>query len=293
MRLLRSGLLLFFFVMCTGRAARAQVDLTGMWSPVGDRAVANDNPPVGMFGGMPLNAADRMRGATYNPNMFDVAENVCRPFPPDMPYGPAQLHIWTDVDKTTQQVIAYHEHVFFQEQEYTIWTDGRPQPPDYALHTWGGFSTGKWQGNTLVYTTTHLKETYILPNGPARSDRATVSTHLTRYGNYLTATMIVYDPVYLEEPYVRQGSWVYDPTMELRPYPCEEATETVIPRAVVPHYLPGKNPTLTVYDAEHGIPPEATAGGAETMYPEYIAKMKKMKVLQRPAKATATAGPGE
>jgi hypothetical protein len=51
----------------------------------------------------------------------------------------------------------------------------------------------------------------------------------------------------------------------------------------VPHYLPGKsllpgqNPQIT---DEFGTPYEARLGGAETMYPEYIAKMK---TFPRPA----------
>jgi len=291
MNTLRSALLLIFAVTFTAGAARAQVDLSGMWAPVGDRVEENDNPPIGHFAGMPLNHADQLRGAAYDPNMFDVAENVCRPYPPDMPFGPAQLRISTEVDKTTQQIIAYHLHFFYHEQEYTIWMDGRPHPPDYALHTWGGFSTGEWQGNTLVITTTHLKESYILPNGPARSDRATLRTHLHRYGNYLTGDVIVYDPTYLAEPYIRPASWVYDPSLQMPPYPCEEATETVVPRGKVPHYLPGRNPLLTDFGAQHGIPPEAELGGAETMYPEYIAKMKKMKLLPRPEKKPDSSAP--
>jgi hypothetical protein len=81
--------------------------------------------------------------------------------------------------------------------------------------------------------------------------------------------------------------------MVMNPYPCEEATETVVPRGKVPHYLPGKNPILTEYAAQYGIPPEAALGGAETMYPEYIAKMKKMKLLPRPVKKIAGQAPEE
>jgi hypothetical protein len=293
MNILRSTLLLIFVVTFAAGAARAQVDLSGMWSPVGGRVEENDNPPIGHFAGMPLNHADQLRGASYDPNMFDVAENVCRPYPPDMPFGPAQLRISSEVDKTTQQIIAYHLHFFYHEQEYTIWMDGRPHPPDYALHTWGGFSTGEWQGNTLVITTTHLKESYILPNGPARSDRATLHTHLRRYGNYLTGYVIVYDPTYLAEPYIRPASWVYDPSLQMPPYPCEEATETVIPRGKVPHYLPGRNPLLTDFAAQHGIPPEAELGGAETMYPDYIGRMKKMKLLPHPEKKPDSSVPAK
>jgi len=39
--------------------------------------------------------------------------------------------------------------------------DGRPHPPEYAAHTWQGFSTGKWDGDVLTVTTTHLKIGWI------------------------------------------------------------------------------------------------------------------------------------
>ena len=121
--------------------------------------------------------------------------------------------------------------------------DGRPRPPDYARHTWSGFSTGEWDGHTLVQTATHLKEAYIRRWGPMRSDQATVRIRWKRIGDYLRSTVIIYDPVYLDAPYIRTSLfWVQDPDLLMPPYPCEEATETVVERGTAPHSLPGKEP---------------------------------------------------
>ena len=90
-----------------------------------------------------------------------------------------------------------------EEQETAIWMDGRPHPPANALHTWSGFSTGEWDGDTLVVTTTHLKEAYIRRTGLMRSDQTTVRTRWRRMGDFLQATVIMYDPVYLAVPYIR------------------------------------------------------------------------------------------
>ena len=84
------------------------------------------------------------------------------------------MRVWSDVDPATQKVVAYHGHLNQQEQETTIWMDGRPHPPANALHTWSGFTTGEWEGDVLVTTTTHLKETYIRRSGLMRSDRSIV-----------------------------------------------------------------------------------------------------------------------
>src|SRR4051812_1640027 len=224
--------------------ALAQVDFTGLWNPVGSRGIT-DNPDLGDYGGFPLSEAGRQRAQTWAANMMEVAQNVCRPYPLEMAFGPANMRFWADVDKTTQNVIAYHQHFWYHEEERTIWMDGRPHPPEYAAHTWAGFSTGEWQGDTLVVTTTHLKENFLVPNGTTSSDRRTVHTYIKRYGNYLSETSITFDPVYLTEPLIRHMTWVNDPQMVMNPYPCEQATETLVEPGQYPNYMPGKNTLLT------------------------------------------------
>jgi hypothetical protein len=44
----------------------------------------------------------------------------------------------------------------------------------------------------------------------------------------------------------------------------------------VPHHLPGQNPFLDEFARRSGVPFEATRGGAETMYPEYMEKVAAM-----------------
>jgi hypothetical protein len=57
------------------------------------------------------------------------------------------------------------------------------------------------------------------------------------------------------------------------------------PRGWVAYHLPGANPFLNEYSDTYGIPQEAVRGGAETMYPEYLEKLKKMPVPAKPVKA--------
>jgi hypothetical protein len=103
-----------------------------------------------------------------------------------------------------------------------------------------------------------------------------------RHGNYLTVAVVIYDPAYLTEPFIRTTDFAYNPQQRMAPYPCESVNEGGRPEGVVPAHLPGTNAFLTEFPANYGIPPEAARGGAETMYPEYIAKMKTMKTLPRP-----------
>jgi hypothetical protein len=183
---------------------------------------------TGDIAGVPVTEAARWRAQSWSPEDFDVTEWACRPHAWAYSLeGPlSALRIWAEIDQATQKVIAYHGHLNMQEQESTIWMDGRPHPPANALHTWSGFSTGEWDGDTLVVTTTHVKEAYLRRSGLMQSDQATVRTRWRRMGNYLQATVIIYDAVMMTEPYIRSTMmWVNDPAMNMSPYPCEEATE--------------------------------------------------------------------
>jgi hypothetical protein len=152
--------------------------------------------------------------------------------------------------------------------------DGRPHPPEYAEHTWGGFATGEMAGQTMTVTVTHLKEGYLRRNGLPRSDTAKIVEHWIRHGDYLTVAVIMYDPVYLAEPFVRTTDYRLNPGGLVAPYPCEVVEEITRPKGSVPSWLPGKNPDLTEYGEKYGLPEEATRGGPQTMYPEYRSKLK-------------------
>lgn len=266
-------------------AASAEVDITGLWRPL-----PRNQDGSGLTldaAGVPMSADGRYRLHSWSAEEFDMAEWVCRPHAWDYSLeGPlSQIRFWPEIDQATQKIIAYHGHINQQEQETTIWMDGRPHPSRHALHTWSGFTTGESRGDVLVATTTHVKEAYIRRWGIMRSDQTTLRTYWRRIGDYLQATVIMYDPVYLTEPYIRSSMmWVNDPTMIMEPYPCEEATETAVPRGTVAHFLPGQSPLPAldpnVTDVFHA-PYEARMGGAETMFPEYIERMRGMPVPPR------------
>ena len=269
------------------------VDFSGLWTPVSRNQ--DGSGLTGDAAGVPLSPNGQWRAQSWSPDDFDTAEWVCRPHAYDYSLeGPRSwLRFWPVVAPATQTLTAYESHIEMMGQRATIWMDGRPHPPENAPHTWSGFTTGEWDGDVLVTTTTHLKEAYMRRTGVMRSDKATMRTRWRRIGNYIQATSVLYDPVYWAEPYVRSTMmWVYDPALVESPYPCEEATETAIPRGDVAHFLPGKSPLpgLNPKLADRFFTPiEARLGGPETMYPEFIAKIK---TFPRPTEA-APAGAAE
>jgi hypothetical protein len=159
----------------------------------------------------------------------------------------------------------------------TIWMDGRPHPPDYAQHTSMGFSTGEFVGQALRVRTTHLKEGWLRRNGVARSWNAELTEHFTRHGDILTWHVYIDDPAYLEEPFFRNRDYSYSETARMGPYPCESVIESDTPDNYFPHFLPGQNPFLREFADNHDLPYEASFGGAESMYPEYVDAIREMR----------------
>jgi len=259
--------------------ASAQVNLAGQWAGFyhEDEPDRLPGPELGDYGGLPINAADRMRAQAWNAAILSLPHYQCRVHPVDYASSFAQIRVWETVDPKTQELIAINVQHFAWNTVRTIWMDGRPHPPEYAQHTAMGFSTGEFVGQTLRVRTTHLKEGWLRRNGVARSWNAEVTEHFTRHGDYLTWHVYVDDPAYLEEPFFRNRDYVYSETARMGPYPCESVIEFDAPEDYFPHYFPGENPFLIEYSRNHGIPYEATQGGAETMYPEYVQTIREMR----------------
>jgi glyoxylase-like metal-dependent hydrolase (beta-lactamase superfamily II) len=153
--------------------------------------------------------------------------------------------------------------------------DGRPHPPEYAPHTFMGFSTGQWHGDILTVRTTHIKKEFYRRSGIPSSDLTTVVEHYIRHGNLLTHVMIATDPVYLSEPYVNSEEFVYmERGNQNWLYNCEYVMEVPKPKNDVPHFLPGKNPFLKEFSEKFGLPFDPVFAGAESTYPEYLAKIE-------------------
>jgi hypothetical protein len=268
----------FLLLALLGWPALAQVDTVGEWAPLfhEDQAERMPGPDLGDYLGLPINEAARMHADSWDASLLSVPENQCRPIRDDYPpRGNNLMRISKQVDAPTQQIVAYRMLLSWMAQERIIYMDGRPHPPDYAAHTWQGFSTGKWEGNMLTATTTHLKAGWIRRNGLPRSERATLTEHWIRHGNYLTLVSIVTDPVYLTEPLIKTTEFVTAPEQSFGPFPCEPVVEVDRPAGYVPHHLPGTNPFLREFAEKYKLPVEAVRGGAETMYPEYQLRLEK------------------
>jgi hypothetical protein len=256
--------------------AFAQVDFSGEWAPrfYEDQLERVPGPELGDYLGLPLSAAGRQRADSWDASIQTLPEWQCRPHSADYIWrGPSNLRVSKEVDPVSREITAFHAE-WLRSIDRPIYLDGRPHPPEEALHSWAGFSTAKWDGDVMTTKVTHLKEGYVRRNGVPRSEKATLTEHWIRHGDWLTVVTIVNDPVNLTEPFVRSTDYELDLHQQIPPYPCEVVREVERGKGVVPHHLPGTNMFLQEYGQRYGVPYEATRGGAETMYPEYRKKMK-------------------
>jgi hypothetical protein len=138
----------------------------------------------------------------------------------------------------------------------------------------------------LTVTTTHIKQGWHRRNGVPASDRITLTEHFIRHGVYLTHISLVTDPVYLTEPLIKSQNFVLNERQLPEAawvWPCQIVEEIAgRPADAVPHYLPGKNPFVNEFSERFRIPLEATMGGAETMYPEFILKLRRLALEASP-----------
>jgi glyoxylase-like metal-dependent hydrolase (beta-lactamase superfamily II) len=273
MRYLSHTVLRALLMVGVATPAFAQVDLTGMWAPIfhEDQVERIPGPDVGDYAGMPINDALRLRADTWDASLLTLPEHQCKPHPSTYGFrGVGNLRISTEVDEKTQAIVKIHTHIQWQEQKRDIWMDGRPHPPQYAAHTWQGFSTGRWEGNVLVVQTTHLKAGWIRRNGLLITDQATMTERFIRHGNYLTHIYMIEDPSYLTEPLVRTNGFQLTTNPVMQPYPCYPAVEVPREKGEVPHHLPGTNPFLEEFAKKHNLPQSGVRGGAETALPEFM-----------------------
>jgi hypothetical protein len=283
---------LFAVILLAGAPASAQVDFSGEWAPRfwEDQPERVPGPELGDYLGIPISDAARMRADTWDASIQTLPEWQCRPHSADYIWrGPSNLRISKEVDPVSREVTAFHAE-WLRSVDRTVYLDGRPHPPADALHTWAGFSTARWVGDILEVTVTHLKEGYLRRNGLPRSDKATVKEYWMRNGDYLTVASIVHDPVYLTEPFIRTTDYELNVHQQVPPYPCNVVQEVDREKGAVPHLLPGSNPFTTEFATRHGIPLEATRGGAATMYPDFRLKLKNMPAPPPPAQQQRAEG---
>ena len=260
--------------------AFAQTDFSGEWAAMRheDNLDRGPEPELGDYTGLPINAAARQKAEAWDASVLSLPERQAQPHPAQyFMYGP-RPNPWIGkiLDPVSGDLIAYTMAGTFGRADRTIWLDGRPHPSEYSEHTWSGFSTGEWDGDQLVITTTHIKYGVVRRNGVPSSPKATLTERWIRYDNFLMVVMHVDDPTYLDEPLVRTNVLRANPSQHTGRITPFEVVDEIVSRGTgnVPHYPMGTEHRQ--YAETHGLPFEVTRGGANTMYPEYQMRVQEL-----------------
>lgn len=159
-----------------------KADLSGLWAirtTRGDLEYFLDISKV-VKGGLP-----------YKPGVGEMAhtrgapENkLTQPITHCLPTGLLVEHTVPASQGGAQKIVQTPGLVFILFEYNMMWrqifTDGRPQPSD-PNPAWNGYSTGKWDGDTLVVETKGLKDgQWVDGSGNPLSDAATVTERFRR-----------------------------------------------------------------------------------------------------------------
>ena len=222
------------------RTADGKPDLSGMWEPEKTRPCPPDgceDMPVGeqflnigwgLKGGLPYQpwASDLVK-ARMEQNGKDDPGSHC------LPTGIVKMHTTPLFRKIIQipglVVILYERNTSYRQ----IFTDLRPLPADVQLPSYTGFSSAKWEGDTLVVQTSGFKDGLWLDrHGSPMTDAARVTERFRRvnYGK-LEIEVTVDDTKAYTRPWTIKLNQFLVLDMELLDYVCLE-NERDIPRLV-------------------------------------------------------------
>jgi hypothetical protein len=109
-----------------------------------------------------------------------------------------------------------------------IFTDGRPLPAD-PNPSWNGYSSGKWEGDTLVVQTTGFRDALWLDTGGSPLTDAARVTERFRRVNYgtLEIELTIDDPKAYTKPWTIRVTQIIAPDTELLDYICLENEKDV------------------------------------------------------------------
>jgi hypothetical protein len=290
---MRTALFSLMAIVLALPASAQVVDIAGEWARDNHEDQPHRAPgaELGDYTGLPLNAAARQKALSWDASILSQPEQQAKPHPAQYSMrGPQpNLRIAKVVDPVSGQLVAYTLAGFFGRADRTIWMDGRPHPSEFAEHTWGGFSTGEWENGKLKVTTTHMRTTFINRNGPPTSYKGVMTEYFMRHGDMMAHISIVDDPVYFEEPMIRSNNFSLRDNQNVGPaIPFETVDELGDkPRGWVPSWPIGMK--QDEFANRFGLPYETVLGGKETLYPEYMKTIERLKQEQAAKPSTSSA----
>jgi hypothetical protein len=126
------------------------------------------------------------------------------------------------------EILRQGDDVLLKIEEYDlsrlIHMDQQEAPQDAVLSPLG-YSTGFWEGETLVVTTTHVNWGHFNQAGIPLSTNAVITERMTpvEEGSRMDYRMTVADPVNFTRPVELSKMWLHVPEEQVMPFDCAEA----------------------------------------------------------------------
>jgi hypothetical protein len=191
------------------RTPDGKPDLSGLWVMETRRAANADFPGCQAVADAFINIASGLKdGLPYQPWAADLVkkrrteQRINDPMSRCTPIGPVRLHTWNGPRKKVQTpglLLILNELDTSYRQ---IYTDGRPLPVD-PNPSWNGYSSGKWQGDTLVVESNGFRDgIWLDAAGNPMTDAAKITERFHRpdYG-HLEIEVTVDDPKAYTKPW--------------------------------------------------------------------------------------------
>jgi len=209
-------------------------DFSGLWrgAPTGGRGApapvaAPGTPPIAMFrdvaqnipGGLPIKPEfAAIKKVRQDNNSKDNPEAHC------LPMGLMQFHTQGFPRKfiqTPKLLVILYEASYGIRQ---IFLDGRPLPGNDPEPWYYGYSTGRWEGDTLVVETSGFRDDGWLDIvGTPMTEQAKMTERFRRvsYGR-MEIDITVDDPKAYTKPWTVRHNQVFMPDQEIIEFICEE-----------------------------------------------------------------------
>jgi len=210
--------------------AAASGAISGVGGAPGTRTEASRRPPSPMIaaffelgsmvpGGLPYQPwARELKNRRTAENAKDNPDAHC------LPLGNMQLHLHPEPRKIVQ---SKHEIVILYEGNAgvrQIFTDGRALPTGDLQPWWFGYSTGQWDGETLVVQTAGFRDDgWLDVNGSPLTDKAKMIERFRRVNfGTLELELTVDDPKAYTKPFTVKFTQRLMPDDELIEFICQE-----------------------------------------------------------------------
>lgn len=186
------------------RGSREARGIFRVWSRTG----------TGLESNLPFTEAAIAARETFDPLGDDPALQCIPPGMPAMMNNPYPIEF---VDEGDRILLRLEEW----DGVRTIHMSDAADPESQARSSYG-YSVGRWEGNTLVVTTTRLNEPFFDDIGTPQSEDMEIVERfiLNDSEDELQYRVVLTDPAIFTEPATQGGVWFWKPGEEIKPFEC-------------------------------------------------------------------------